>query len=120
MPESPKPDEYAGLLEQYLRVCNKVLQQNGDRFPYNQIWKAGEEALSGRTIEFAVVDDEPKAQCRVTLSKNRIRSEADLAVEEHPPVMRLSASYLQQVVSDPDKYIENPSLIDWGWLSPRQ
>lgn len=118
MPDFPEPRSYADLLQQYLLICNQALQQNGERFPFCQIWRAGETALSGRSVELAVVDDEPKAQCRITLQQNRIEAEATNArAEEHPPVIQLSARYLADVVSNPQKYIDNPTLIDWRWLS---
>jgi len=111
---------YDGLLEQYLEICNKVMQQNRDRFPYSQIWQAGEQALSGRAVELAVVDDAPKAHKCVTLEACKINSEPTGKAAEDPPVMRLSASYLEDVVAHPDKYIDNPSLIDWDWLTIRK
>ncbi|NVJ98183.1 MAG: hypothetical protein HWE25_08525 [Alphaproteobacteria bacterium] len=113
MAEDNKNDD--ALLDQYLRVCNKVLEKNRGRFPYSQIWQAGEQALSGRVVELAVFDENPIAHCRVTLHANRISSKR-MPEDEPAPMKRLSAQYVQDVVSHPEKYIENPSLIDWDWL----
>jgi len=118
LPGTSDKDAYDGLLKDYLRVCNKVLHENRNRFPYSQIWHAGEEALCGKSIRFAVYDDEPKAQCEVTLAENRIKS-GDDGKDRDPPTKRLSVQYLEDVVADPQKYIENPALIDWDWLKPK-
>lgn len=120
MSKCAKTDTYASLLEQYLEICNRAMQENRDRFPYSQIWQAGEQALSGRAVELAVVDDQPKAQKCVTLHSNQIDGPEPEDMRDDPPVMRLSASYLEDVVAHPEKYIENPSLIDWDWLQLRK
>lgn len=106
--------EEQARLEAYLEICNKVLEANRDRFPFSRIWEAGEAALKGRTIALAVVDDEPKASCVVRLENKHI--EAAEPPEECPPVTRLSKQYVEDVVAHPEKYIADPSLIDWGWL----
>lgn len=120
MSNGKKSNGYDGLLERYLDICNQVMRKNRDRFPYNQIWQAGEEALSGRSVQFTIVDDAPKAQCRVTLESNEINGEIGQDTKDEPPVMRLSTTYIEDVVANPKKYIENPSLIDWDWLQMRK
>ena len=110
-------NEYEDLLQDYVSVCNRVLQENRDRFPYSHIWRAAEEALSGRAIKFAVFDDQPKAECTISIEAN-VLSEKTEALQDEAPVMRLSAQYMEDVVSNPEKYVGDPSLIDWGWLKP--
>ncbi|WP_020400871.1 hypothetical protein [Kordiimonas gwangyangensis] len=115
MAEAPEKSEEQARLEQYLEVCNQVLEANRNRFPFNRIWEAAEASLAGRSVAFAVVDDEPKASCVVRLCGQHIET-AD-AGDENPPATRLSKQYIDDVVAHPDKYIEDPSLIDWRWLS---
>ncbi|WP_262690373.1 hypothetical protein [Kordiimonas aestuarii] len=104
-------------LEQYLDICNRVLAANRDRFPYNRIWEAGEAALKGRTVAIALVDDEPRASCVVKLKDHHIEAaETGGAAGDQPPVSRLSTRYIDDVLANPEKYIKDPSLIDWCWL----
>ena len=101
-------------LQQYLEICNRVLEANRDRFPFNRIWEAGEAALKGRSVALAVVDEEPKASCVVRLENQHIE-EAE-ATGDGPPTTRISKQYIEDVLAHPDKYIDDPSLIDWRWL----
>lgn len=112
-------NDYEDLLQAYVNVCNRVLQENWDRFPYSHIWRAAEGAMSGRMVRFAVVDDEPKAECTVSMEAKSLNESQDVKTGE-APVMRLSARYMADVVANPDKYVGDPSLIDWGWLKPPQ
>ncbi len=107
-------DEQARL-EAYLEICNRVLEANRDRFPFSRIWEAGEEALCGRAVALAVVDEEPKASCVVRLENRHI--EATEPPDEVPPVTRISKRYVDDVIAHPEKYIADPSLIDWRWLT---
>ena len=115
-----KADEsirYTEQLERYLQVCNAVLDANKDRFPYSRIFEASEAALEGRAVELALVDEEPKARCVVTLSHSHIERASDGA--DPAPVSRISAATVADVLANPEKYIADPSLIDWGWLMRR-
>ncbi|WP_417449974.1 hypothetical protein [Kordiimonas sp.] len=114
MTKSRKISDDQVQLERYLDICNRVLDANQDRFPYNRIWAAGEAALEGRPVALAVVDEEPRAHCVVKLEGHHI--EAAEGGGEAPPVSRLSKKYIEDVLANPDKYIADPSLIDWRWL----
>ena len=115
MPKSNQKDHFEAQLEAYLSICNAALEANNKRFPYSRIWQAGEDALKGRCVELALVDDEPKARCRITLSQHHI-TRTDENSDAAPPVTRLSKQHIDDVLADPEKYISDPSLIDWRWL----
>lgn len=117
--EGEKP--YRELLLRYVDVCNKVLSANRQRFPYRQIWSAGEHALSGRSVVLALHDDGALARCIVAMG------EASISVEmlepSQPPcqcqtltVYPVKLSYVLEVITEPDRYIADPSLINWDWL----
>ncbi|WP_417456472.1 hypothetical protein [Kordiimonas sp.] len=114
MPDGDQQTAFEAQLEEYLRICNAALKANSKRFPYNRLWEAGAEALKGRSVELALVDDEPKARCRITLSAHHIERATEDG--EAPPVTRLSKQYIDDVLANPEKYISDPSLIDWRWL----
>ncbi len=114
MPNGDQQEVFEAQLEAYLRICNAALEANSKRFPYNRIWQAGEDALKGRCVELALIDDEPKARCRITLSEHHIERTGEDG--EAPPVTRLSKQYIEDVLANPEKYISDPSLIDWRWL----
>lgn len=116
-------EPYQQLLHAYLDICNKVLAANRDRFPYRQIWTAGQEALSGRPVILSLHDDVPKAHCAVEIGEHHISAEAVQHHELHArkqssPVHTVRLTYLLEVVAEPDKYVADPSLINWDWLRP--
>lgn len=100
-------------LERYIEICNEALARSCDRFPYNRIWQAASEAQAGRGVELVLVDDMPVSTCEVTVYMDHIERGLEAG---DAPVLRLNKSYLEDVVSNPQKYIDNPTLIDWGWL----
>jgi hypothetical protein len=107
-------EQYRKILLQYINVCNQVLAANQDRFPYNRIWQAQEADMQGRSVEFVVVDDMPKASCAVEMNGDRIRLiEEDQNAEL---IKRLSLFEISAVIQNPEKYIADPSLIDWSWI----
>ncbi len=117
MSETNTQENYEDLLHAYVSVCNRVLQENWNRFPYSHIWRAAEDAMTGRAVRFAVVDDEPKAECTVSMEAQCLSENEEMKAGE-APLMRLSARYMADVVANPEKYIGDPSLIDWAWLKP--
>ncbi len=117
--ESQKP--YRDILLRYVDVCNKVMSANRQRFPYRQIWSAGEHALSGRSVVLALHDDGTLARCVVAMG------EASISVEMVNPsqspcqcqqltVYPVKLGYVLEVITEPDRYIADPSLINWDWL----
>lgn len=109
------------LLLQYLEVCNKVLVANRHRFPYRQIWAAGERALHGEPVVLALYDEVPKARCVVAMGETSIsvepmnenRSRGNL---HDLSVHAVSLGYVLEVIAEPDRYVADPSLINWDWL----
>ena len=117
MSELVKEDSYEELMRRYLELCNQALEANKDRFPYGPIWKAAEEAMAGDEVEFALVDDAPKARMQVSMKNSQIdwhtcRQECQGEV----PIRRISADYIRKMLEDPKRVIEDPSLLDWDWL----
>ena len=109
------------LLLRYLEICNQVMSANCHRFPYAQIWSAGEDARSGSPVVLLLVDGEVKAACVVTLGKAEIVAEplplSDLSdMNGTLPRHAVDMGYVLQVVSTPDLYVADPSKINWDWL----
>lgn len=114
-------DTYLALLLRYLDVCNQVMAANCHRFPYRQIWSAGEDARSGNPVLLLLVDEEVKAAGVVTLGQASISvnpvslmtlGDIDGALPRYP----IEFQYILRVVSAPDLYVADPSKINWDWL----
>lgn len=115
------PEYYTQLLLDYLDICNKVMAANRHRFPYRQIWAAGEQARSGDLAVLALYDEAPKARCIVSMGEKLISVEQILAGGREMsavdfPVHGVALGYVMDVLKAPDKYVADPSLINWDWL----
>ncbi len=101
------------VLETYIKVCNDVIHANKDRFPYAQIWQAAEQSLLGRCFRFEVTQGEANTSFVASFYDGHIYPvETDMVCH----TVLFTLEYLQDVIKHPEKYIENPSLIDWNWL----
>lgn len=111
------------LLLRYLEVCNHVMAANRHRFPYRQIWSAGEDARSGNPVLLLLLDGEVRAACVVRLGQAEIVAESILLAELETikaslPYHTIDMGYVLKVVSAPDLYVADPSQINWDWLQP--
>ena len=110
--------QVSDLFQSYLEVCNDALKQNKNRFPFKQILDAARTNAASRTIEVHIVDDKPKSDIMMTLDADAIRaqSHADCDNCQCDAKWSVSKTYLEDVVNNPDAYIQNPAKIDWDWL----
>jgi hypothetical protein len=121
MNETNKPEEiqeYEQTFERYLDICNRAIERNKDRFPYMDIWKARWNNMGPRKImQCAVFDDRPKVIYTLELTddmKIKIIEETQVPPEG---VWPLKYTYLKEVTENPQKYIEHPAELVWGWLT---
>lgn len=111
-------NKHEQLFRQYVEVCNRALEANKDKFPYKQLWDVTQAVMKDETIPVAIYDDQPKATYALRFKDHHIDADAvEQELEEHP--WHLNTSYLEEVVSHPDDYINNPAKIDWDWLCNR-
>lgn len=112
-------DNLSEELGRYIAICNNVIACNRQRFPFAQIWRALEDRLGGKPLEFVVARHEGDAQRWAVFLEGEIRlvdgSEASLG-RLKAGTKKVALPYLQAVLDDPSRYIANPALIDWDWV----
>ncbi len=112
-----EPHEYEQVLQQYLEICSRAIEQNKNRFPYTEIWGAQFRALKAEAMLHAIVyDDRPKASCILRLTRDmkiKIVEKQPISLQGEWP---FTYQYLKRVVNNPQEYIENPAKLEWGWL----
>lgn len=106
------------LLEAYVAICNTALLRNCERFPFKQILEAASNSARGRLVEVEIKDSAAKKKYIFTIENGRIVSkEHDECGEcECDDNWLIPQSYINDVVENPDDYINNPARIDWSWL----
>lgn len=107
------------LLEYFLEVCNRSILNNREKFPFCQIWRAAEQNMAAKRIEFILVDDRPKALCHISLIDGTIVSSEPDEERSAPPAIKINMSYVEEVVREPEKYIKDPTLLNWDWMRSR-
>ncbi len=106
------------LFEQYLDICNDVLEKNKDKFPYMEIWRARWKKLGpDHKLLCAVYNDRPKITYTLQLTEDmkiKILEKTHAVPNDAWP---FKYSYLKHVVEHPKDYLDHPADLDWGWLN---
>lgn len=106
------------LFAQYLEVCNQALQASKHKFPFQQILGAAQQMNSSRKTEVFVIEDRPQSTYVLLVNNEGIVAKAAASSEKCDCLgeWRVTRSYLEDVIQNPQKYIENPAKINWDWL----
>lgn len=114
------------LFERYVAICNVALAKNADRFPFKQILKAAEEHSGGRYAAVEIVDNYMPAVYVLSIQGGRIVLEhlSECAalntniwtIRPCDKKWRITSKYLNEVVENASRYIDNPALLNWDWL----
>ncbi len=109
------------LFQRYLEICNHALEVNKNRFPFKQILEAAQKADNSapRLVEVSIIEDHPVEKFAILLDKNtRVVGKKHENCDncQCQGEWRITQSYLEDVVNNPDAYISNPAKIDWEWI----
>jgi hypothetical protein len=109
------------LFSEYLAVVNRAIAQNRDRVPYKQLFAGAKKLLGDRMIE-AVVYHESAILGRFAIGLENERLE--IVEPDHEGgasswEWKVSEKHLDNVVADPQPYIESPLKLDLDWLETR-
>lgn len=106
------------LINRYVSVCNEALLENRDRFPFKQILGAAKKNEKNHSVEVWV-----RGGGAHSLYVFRLRDDGIVASSHDDcdgcACVRswdVSAAYLEDVVRDPQTYIDNPAKLDWEWM----
>ena len=117
-----QPMDYRILFSQYLAICNQAIQENQGKFPFHQIWSAIDKSKT-ETIDVQIIDDYSIPHFRMKFTDNHL-TESGCARGSGccggctKKRWQVAASYLNDVVDNPERYIRNPAMINWEWLQP--
>jgi hypothetical protein len=112
-------DDPTALLNSFLEIYNRSMTANRDKFPYCHIWRAVEHKTPDLGVGFVLMDDRPKACCHISLVDGELKKLAYMDDNNPPPARTVRMSYVEEVVKSPEKYIADPSLLNWDWMRSR-
>ena len=104
------------LVQQYLDVCNRALEANREGFPWKQIIALGESKWSGNNIGLGI--NEPG---RETPDTYTIKFANGRFIYGGPGKIdteytwEADKNFMEQVVANPQEYIDKPMKINWDW-----
>ena len=106
------------LISRYVEICNRALQENKERYPYKQILDAAQNMQKLKNIGVCIVDDKPQTSYVLQLCDNKIKGKPHhTGVDmQYDVKWRVSRTYLENVVKNPEEYVKNPAKIDWEWI----
>lgn len=109
------------LFVQFLNVCNQAISAHKETFPYKQILGLSETVMGGRNIGLAIYADDPDTPFDYfTISLRNGKLALVAHGKEAPEIAwKVSRTYLERVVENPQTYIEHPEKLDLDWLVSR-
>jgi len=113
-------DEQA-LVAQAIDVMNRAINEHKDQTPYSQILSASEKLLGDTplTVGLTKGGGDPYDYYTLRFSDGRIALEGHGKDDDAKLGWRVSRSYLENVVSDPETYVDHPEKLDFDWLVDR-
>ena len=105
-----------------IEVINRSIRENRQNSSFAPVFNMLDNIAEGTEITAAVYKTEPEQPYDYyTLLYNN----GQFAVTERgkrgdtPVTWRVPQDFLNDLAEDPDRYVENPMLIDWDWLKAR-
>lgn len=117
------------LFKSYIDICNQALEKNKDRFPFNHLLSGFEVSDNVSSVRVEIIDDMQHSRFHLRLINGEIeydethcQSPCNLCHSKcgnSSDVWSVRASYLNDVVENPEQYIENPARLDWEWVDSK-
>lgn len=105
----------------YLDTVNEALDEHAETPVIGQILSLMEKVGSGRKFGAAIYKSDPKSPFdyfTVRLADGKF--ELDSRGKDNPDIdFRVSQEFMVNVNENPQKYIDNPALLDLDWLKTR-
>lgn len=101
---------YEQLFEQYISLCNKIIEENKSKFPYSKILN------TKKNITVKIIDDRPKLEFAVGLEQENLKINSNNFSNENK-VLLLKINHLEDFIKNQDEYITHPEKINWNLLS---
>ncbi|MBG79010.1 MAG: hypothetical protein CL570_08300 [Alphaproteobacteria bacterium] len=107
------------IMIRYLNICNRAMASNRERFPFKQIFDAAQRHECGKVIEVNIIGAAQPLSYAMTLDHEGLHVKPHDACEDCQCDKKwdITYDYLQKVMRAPEHYIQNPAMLDWGWVS---
>lgn len=110
------------LMYEYLDVCNLAIEKNSGNFWYDKAIQLNNAIWDKPYFRVSVYDKDPdKILEDFIVHFNTDKSGLSLSHSFHEAEFscKFPLSYLEDVKTRPDFYIQNPLMLDWKWFTDR-
>lgn len=111
------------LLKQYVSLCNQAIAENRNKFWMKQAKQLNRKLWNGGNFRTIIYDQDP----------GDVIEEATLHFDPNGPALRVlppgdydvafswkaPLNYLEEVLAQPQAYLDNPLKLDWEWMKER-
>lgn len=105
------------LVKDYLNVVNRALAANRDTFPWKQIIAKGEAGWNGKNIGLGINEPGVKTPETYTFTfRNGKFVYGGPGKLDTSYTWEADKGFMQQVVANPQEYIDSPGKINWDWI----
>jgi len=108
----------ADLIQDYVGVCNQAIEENANRFPFQQILGAAREMNTAQEIEVNILDWGHKETYVFVMGRKglSVKSHDECGACSCVRSWSVSKDYLEQVAEESNSYIKNPAKMNWDWM----
>jgi len=119
--ETQTPENTETLFLEYLNTLNQALAAHRNQMPYKQIIDASDKVFGDRKLGVAVYKTDPSAPhdfYTVKMVDGRI---AFVSHGKDAPEYswKTKEAFMKDVVDNKQYYVDNPSKLNWDWLTSR-
>lgn len=108
------------LFAQYIDVVNRAIARHRQDVPYEQLLAVGDKVMGDRPINVSIAsDDADHAGDDHTVAFDKQKFEyIERGHSASPRAInwKVTRAHIEHVVEQPEKFIENPALLDLDWL----
>ncbi len=108
------------LMTNYMNIVNRAIQENHDKFPFDKLISVGKDLTRDKKIGAAVYKSDakqPHDYFTITHTGDRFKAEQG---KQAPDIeWKIKEEHLQNVVQNPNEYIQNPLKLDLDWIKTR-
>jgi hypothetical protein len=110
------------LMSEYLDVCNLAIDKNAGNFWYEKAIQLNNAIWEKPYFRVSVYDKDPDKTLEefiVHFSTYNNRLSLSHSVNEVEFSCKFPLSYIEDVLTRPDFFIQNPLMLDWKWFTDR-
>jgi len=105
-----------------IRTLNRAVEKNSGNPVFGQLRALSEKVADGLTVAVGIYKDDashPHDYYTVAFKDGSFELLSHGKSDDAQVSWNLSEEYIESLANDPERYIDNPLLIDWDWIKQK-